>query len=253
MTTKKNRLAGRYWDKPLVLVDGCSPVSEGCDHCWAAAAAAMRERQANPKIAARYQGLTNLKGAFNSVVRTSLEPLEASRRRKVPTTYAVWNDLFHTLVAPDFIDAALDAMTAQPWHEFLILTKRPIMAWLHLFDRLPVAHLRFGATAETQARLEERASYIGHLQTMGWPTYLSLEPLLGPIDLAVTGDYRPDWVILGGETGRGARPMQAAWVDAIMEHCQAREIPVYFKSWGARPPAGQRGRLWRGSEYLQMP
>ena len=85
---------GLYWDRALTLVSGCTPVSPGCDHCWGASEAHMRAGQTNEKIKAIYGGLTTPSGKWNGQVRVHPERLSIPLRRKVPTVYAVWMDLF---------------------------------------------------------------------------------------------------------------------------------------------------------------
>ncbi|MFX1512058.1 MAG: DUF5131 family protein, partial [Promethearchaeota archaeon] len=113
MTDPKRIEKGMYWDRALSLVEGCTPVSPACDHCWAAAATGMRACQKNPKIRARYEGLTKKVQSgprFTGEIRIIEDDLEKPLRVKKPTVWAVWNDLFHPDVPFSFIDYAFYTM-----------------------------------------------------------------------------------------------------------------------------------------------
>lgn len=190
MTTQSRLDKGIYWN-PWSLVEGCTAVDESCAHCWSAAATHMRGHQQGA-IGARYGGLTNGGPRFNGIVRPQWDDLEKPRHVRTPTTWAIWNDLFHADVPNFFIQRAFEVMATCRRHRFLILTKRP--EWL-LVDNdmewtmrswLPVLkHVWFGTTCGTQAWADKRipqlmAAKVAH-------RYLSLEPLLGPVDLTYRG------------------------------------------------------------------
>jgi protein gp37 len=124
--TQPARIAkGMWWDRAWSLVSGCSYVSEGCAHCWAANEAHIRAGQSNEKIRARYGGLTDEDGRWNGTIRMNRDVLELPLRTRKPTTWAIWNDLFHEDVPFDFIMQAFSIMARCPWHTFVLLTKRP--------------------------------------------------------------------------------------------------------------------------------
>ena len=241
---------GRYWEKPWSLVDGCTPVSPGCDHCWAAQ---MHHRFFSG------DGLTDSKGWVGEI-RIREDRIEVPRKRRKPTVFSVWNDLFHEDVPDSFRIAVMDVVRDCPQHVFLVLTKRPLIARLffrHWIARFCDAYggmleipsnLWFGVTVEDQKRAEERIPIL--LKIPAAVRFISLEPLLGQVNLEpwfavydsygepsgprCKGDGYPvvDWGIAGGETGAKTRPSPPDWFRSIREQCQEAGVPFWFKSWG---------------------
>lgn len=197
----------------------------------------------------------------------------APLKRKKPTTYFVnsMGDLFHEDCPDEWIDRAFAVMALAPQHTFQVLTKRAErmrdyfaidrdradrvgLAMLTIVDRIPHGHRRLpwplrnvwlGVSTERQNEADERIPAL--LDTPAAVRFISAEPLLGPIDLQSPGytgfasdggphgEARLDWVIVGGESGRGARPMQIEWADQIVEHCRNAGIPCFVKQLGALP------------------
>ncbi len=299
---------GMWWDRAWSLIEGCTPVSAGCEHCWSAAATNMRAKQTNPKIRARYEGLTNDDGCFNGKIRLMHESLELPLHVKKPTTWAIWNDLFHENVPFEFIDKVFAIAAMCPQHTFQILTKRPERMLEYLttrpnprevvdrrdaivitmnshyelshqrywvIDTWPLPNVWLGVTAENQATADERIPLL--LQCPAAVRFVSIEPMLGPVDLfdfvhnePADSDSPPplDWVIVGGETGPGARPMDPAWVREIRNLCREKciNVPFFFKHWGewvfnddscvfsfSRLGKKVAGRLLDGREWSEMP
>lgn len=254
----------KYWTDPWGLVHGCTPVSQACKHCWAASEAHIRAHQKNPRTRAHYEGLTFLKDGvptFNNTVRTEYDALEKPLRARKPRIYAVgWGgDLFHEKVPIGFIYRAYNIMTQAKHHTFLVLTKRPEqMAHIALFlvnaasllsgtlkGSLPL-NIYHGITVCNQ---EEADRDIPQLLKVSGKRWLSLEPMLGEIDLfkpraiIPTGDGgaeasvgRIHQVVLGGETGHGARPMHPDHARKVRDDCEAAGVPFYFKGWGEWVP-----------------
>jgi len=170
-------------------------------------------------------------------------------RWKQPHTVFVnsMSDLFHDDVPTSFIQAIFDVMRRAPWHTFQVLTKRserlaeldPLLEW--------PANVWMGVSVEN-TDYEYR---IDHLRASGAAIkFLSLEPLLGPLhELNLAGVH---WVILGGESGPGARPMEEQWVTDIRQQCQRAGVAFFFKQWGGANRK-KTGRLLDGRTWDERP
>ena len=214
-------------------VTGCTKVSYGCRNCYA-------ERMAHRLQA---MGLDKYRNGF--AVTTHADVLAAPLQWRRPRLVFVnsMSDLFHEQIPVDFVQRVFDVMNRAPWHTFQVLTKRPERASA-LSTRLTwTPNIWLGVSIETQRWL----SRLSHLAATGARTrFLSLEPLLGPLpDLELRAI---DWVIVGGESGPGARPMNADWVRDIRDNCVSHNVPFFFKQWGGviKKRHGRRldGRTW---------
>jgi protein gp37 len=157
------------------------------------------------------------------------------------------SDLFHEKVPDEFIVRAFDVMNRASRHRFQILTKRSLRL-SQMSSILPWAdNIWMGVTVEDQ----KCAFRVDHLRkTSAKIKFLSMEPLLGPLsDLDLAGIH---WVIVGGESGPGARPLNSEWVIDIKTKCQKRNIPFFFKQWGGTNKK-KKGRLLEGRVWDQMP
>jgi protein gp37 len=162
------------------------------------------------------------------------------------------SDLFQEEVPTAYIRTVVDIMLLAPWHTFQVLTKRAarMQALLNgeLQDAACAPHIWWGVSVEDTRYGVPR---IAHLQaTPAQVRFLSLEPLLEdvcPLDL-----HGIHWVIVGGESGIGARPIQPAWVEAILQHCEAAQVPFFFKQWGG-VRKGKTGRQLHGRTYNAQP
>jgi len=194
----------RTWN----VTRGCTAVSEGCAHCWARAYHHRFEE---------YRGW----GPFSEVTLLP-EKLEEPLHWRDPATVFVCSrsDLFHIDIPADFTEEVIRVAKDCPQHTFLFLTKRPeVMAG---FEFPPNAWA--GVTAENQEHADERLS---HLANVSAPVhFVSCEPLLGPI---THWPYMPDWVIVGCESGPGARPMDEDWVRSIRADCIVTQTPFFYK------------------------
>lgn len=224
-------------------VRGCSRVSLGCENCYA-------ERMAHrfSGVGKPYYGLTKRSASgpkWTGKIRLVPEALTQPSRWRIPRVIFVnsMSDLFHAGVPERFIHAVFQEMSTANWHTFQILTKRPDRA-LALSPDLPwPRNVWLGTSVETQA-------YTGRIELLrpipAAIRFLSLEPLLGPIRLPSLRGI--NWVIVGGESGPGARPMEESWVAAIQRSCKTAAVPFFFKQWGGvrKKSAGRElnGRTW---------
>jgi len=231
-------------------VAGCSVVSPGCTNCYAAKMAARLEAMGG-KAGAKYAGLTTPSKAgpvWNGTVRLDDGALDQPIRWKRPRRIFVnsMSDLFHedlpfAEVARVF-EVIGSAIRLRRGHVFQILTKRP-ERMAEYFDwartdsdaaRICPAYwpgVWFGVSVEDQRRADERLDILRALPaSLRW---ISAEPLLGPLDIDLTGI---GWVVAGGESGPGARPMHPDWVRGLRDQCEAAGVPFLFKQWGEWSP-----------------
>lgn len=218
-------------------VTGCTKVSPGCKHCYA-------ERMARRL---RAMGQPNYASGFKPALHRNALELPLRWRRPQAVFVNSMSDLFHDSVPTSFIQTVFDVMRRAPWHTFQVLTKRserlaeldPLLEW-------PV-NVWMGVSVENA----DYAYRIDHLRASGAAIkFLSLEPLLGPLhELNLAGVH---WVILGGESGPGARPMEEQWVTDIRQQCQREEVAFFFKQWGGTNRK-KTGRLLDGRTWDERP
>ncbi len=218
-------------------VTGCTKVSPGCQHCYA-------ERMAKRLYA---MGQPNYANGFRLTVHP--HAVEAPLSWKTPQVIFVnsMSDLFHEDVPMEFIRRVFDVMNQASWHQFQILTKRSGRL-LQLDSSLSWAeNIWMGVSVETE-RYKSRVDDLRH--THATVKFLSLEPLLGALpDLDLSAI---DWVIVGGESGPGARPMKEEWVLDIRDQCIDQGVPFFFKQWGGTNKK-KAGRLLQGRTWDEMP
>ena len=223
-------------------VRGCTKISPGCAHCYAETfAGRFRGVKGHP-----YEQGFDLRLVPNKVH----EPLSWRAPRRVFVNSM--SDLFHEGVPDDYIVSVADVMVKADWHIYQILTKRSERMRDLLKSRLGFAavksHIWWGVSVENRAYGLPR---IKHLRSSpATVRFLSIEPLLediGEVDLADI-----NWVIVGGESGFGARPMNRKWVISIRKQCRRKGIPFFFKQWGGVHKS-QAGRLLDGRTYDEMP
>jgi protein gp37 len=245
---------GRYWDQPWSLVESCTRCSPGCDHCWALA------------IEKRF------KKGYEGQVFEHPERLSIPMKRGKATVYSIWNDWAHESVDHDFRQQMVEVSAQCPQHTILALTKRPGMVldfyceWM--IDRINAGfcfpdNWWTGLTVCNQVEADEKIPVF--LQVPG-KKFLSIEPMLGAIKVKLFGEcgsasgccddnscrQKIDAVIVGGETGPGARPMQIDWVRSIRNQCRSANVPFFFKSFGKYPPFGNY-RLLDGEFHDDLP
>jgi len=266
-----------WTDATINVINGCTVVSPGCTNCYA-----MKQAHRFPVR----QGLTRqTKGGmvWTGEVRFHEPALQQVLRWKRPRKI-FWNahgDTFHEAVPSLWIDRCFAVMAATPQHIHQVLTKRPERLREYAYQAMgcgehwlahcelshapmwPLPNVWLGVSVEDQPRAEERIPIL--LDTPAAIRWLSMEPLLGEVDLSPwLGFWEPgeqirtpdggsyttetprapepliDWVVLGGESGPHARPMHPAWERAVRAQCEAAGVPYLFKQWGEwghpRPP-----------------
>lgn len=218
-------------------VTGCDKISPGCKHCYAETMA--RRLQA--------MGQANYRSGFKLTLQPAMLERPLTWRQPQLVFVNSMSDLFHEDVPIPFVQGVFDVMRRADWHTFQILTKRAERLEM-LAPELPWSpNVWMGVSVE-------RGDYtfrIAHLrQTTAAVKFLSLEPLLGPLpDLDLAGI---DWVIVGGESGPRARPMDPSWAVGIRDQCRRAGVPFFFKQWGGRNKKAA-GRLLEGRTWDQRP
>lgn len=216
---------------------GCTKISPGCKHCYAERMSLRLQAMGQPNYVNGF-ALTLHEGMLNA-------PLHWKKPRIVFVNSM--SDLFHKDVPDDFVLRVFDVMRRAHWHVFQLLTKRSERL-LNLSSAIPwSANVWMGVSVERC----DYAFRIDHLrQTSAITRFLSLEPLLGPLPaLNLSG---VDWVIVGGESGPGARPVQEGWVTEIRDQCVAVGVPFFFKQWGGVFKK-RTGRMLEGRTWDEMP
>jgi protein gp37 len=223
-------------------VRGCTKISPGCAHCYA------------ETFAERFRGVPGhpYENGFDlRLVPTKLlEPLHWRAPRKIFVNSM--SDLFHEAVPVNYIVAVARVMHLASWHTFQVLTKRSARMRDLLRGPLEFAardqHTWWGVSVENRKHGLPRVQHLREAPAS--VRFLSIEPLLedlGEVNLASI-----HWVIVGGESGGGARPMQAAWVRAIRQQCRRFDVPFFFKQWGGRDKK-KAGRILGGRTYDEVP
>ena len=216
---------------------GCDKISPGCKNCYAEGLAHRLKAMGQP----------NYKNGFKLAVHEHM--LDLPLRWKNPKTIFVnsMSDLFHTGVPFDFIAKVFGVMRTAYWHRFQILTKRSERL-LDLDQKLEwPSNIWMGVSVEDKGHLYR----IDRLRNCSAGIkFLSFEPLLGSVGhLNLKGI---DWVIVGGESGSRARPVDPGWAREIRDQCQSAGVPFFFKQWGG-PNRKRTGRLLDGRYWDEMP
>jgi protein gp37 len=216
---------------------GCDKISPGCKHCYAERMAERLQAMGQPNYARGFE--------------LTLQPhmLDVPLHWRQPRTIFVnsMSDLFHKDVPLAYVQRVFDVIERASWHHFQMLTKRadrlaalaPSLPWPE--------HLWMGVSVES-AKYTPRIDDLR--RTPAQVRFLSLEPLLGPLPgLDLHGIH---WVIVGGESGPGARPMDPAWVRDLRDQCLAAKVPFFFKQWGGVNKK-KTGRLLDGRTWDELP
>lgn len=233
MATSKIEWTEMTWNP----VTGCTKVSTGCKHCYAEVMASRLKAMGVEKYASGFQ--------------LTLHPNEINTPRNWRKSRTIFvnsmSDLFHRSVPDEFIFEVFDTMRECSQHRFQVLTKRanrlraldPRLYW--------ASNVWMGVSVEDRRRMHR----IEGLRSTGAKLkFLSLEPLLGPLpNLQLEGI---NWVIVGGESGPKARPLDREWVVEIRDQCRDAGVPFFFKQWGGKNKK-RAGRVLDGQIYDEMP
>jgi len=237
----------QWWDVSWNPVTGCTPQSEGCAHCYA------------KRIHEKYFQAVK----FEKVILHPERLDQPSRMKKGKVIFVdSMSDLFHEKVPFEFIGQVFDVMQKNPQHTFIVLTKRDgrmleFFEWLwekgQCGQKISVAdNVWMGVTIENEGHKDR---LVNLFKSPVRHRFVSIEPMLGPVDIYAWLVESPEdtshlvgcapwetieWVICGGETGRGvARPMQIDWVRSLRDHCAEAQVPFFFKQWGEFRPANE--------------
>ncbi|MEZ4495030.1 MAG: phage Gp37/Gp68 family protein [Dehalococcoidia bacterium] len=224
-------------------VTGCTKVSPGCAHCYA------------ETFAERFRGVPGhpYENGFDLQLRPERLELPLAWKRPRRIFVNSMSDLFHPKVPDAFVQTVFDTMRRADWHTFQVLTKRPERA-AAMADQLPWSrNIWMGTSVENQrwtSRVDELRKVPAAIR------FLSCEPMLGPLSLDLAGIH---WVIVGGESGHGARRMKPEWVESVRDQCLGTGTPFFFKQWGAHARDGRRvgkkasGRILAGRTWDASP
>ncbi len=224
-------------------VTGCDKISPGCAHCYAMT------------FAERFRGVAGhpYEHGFDLMLRPERLELPLTWKRPKMIFVNSMSDLFHESVPIDYIRRVFEAMHQAHWHQFQVLTKRserlrdlaPFLPWPN--------NVWMGVSVENQrwtSRIDDLREVPAAVR------FLSVEPLLGPLQLDLRGIH---WVIVGGESGPHSRPMRIDWAQAVRDQCVGAGVPFFFKQWGAHDQAGVRrgkkaaGRYLDGRTWSELP
>jgi len=257
----------QWTDKTWNPTTGCNKVSQGCKNCYA-------EKMHKRLMAIAPHKYTN---PFADGVEIHEDELQKPLRWKKPCMIFVnsMSDLFHESVSFETIEQIYDMMHSNDQHIFIVLTKRPermYKFWVWLLNKIAGVGIQdvsststdnvwIGVTAENQEQANKRIPILLQIPAAKW--FVSIEPMLGPVDLTAirpsicetitqnvlsgfatnqTRSFREglpilDWVICGGESGSKARPMNPVWVRSLRDQCASADVPFFFKQWGEWAPA----------------
>ena len=218
-------------------VTGCTQVSLGCQHCYA-------KRMANRLQA---MGQKRYRNGFEPTLHYDLVDLPRHWAQSRIVFVNSMSDLFHEQVPLEFIQQVFDTISQCPRHTFQILTKRSTRLAELAPQLIWYPNIWMGVSVEDRHALNR----VGDLVAVPAAVrFISCEPLLGPVNNIPLNSI--DWVIVGGESGPKARPMQPEWVESIWQQCQEASIPFFFKQWGGVQKK-RAGRLLHGRTYDEMP
>ncbi len=216
---------------------GCTKISPGCKNCYA-------ERMSHRLKA---MGQINYVNGFALTIHENLlyRPLHWKKSQMIFVNSM--SDLFHRDVPTEFIIRVFDIMRMASWHTFQVLTKRShrLLELDKIIDWPP--NVWMGVTVENSSYLY-RIDHLRH--TSAYTKFISMEPLLG--NFSELNLFNLDWVIVGGESGPGARPIQEEWIISIKDSCVNQKVPFFFKQWGGVQKK-KNGRILQGRTWDELP
>jgi len=227
-------------------VTGCDQISAGCDNCYALALARRLKAMGSSKYQNDGNAVTSGPG-FG--VTTHMSALRQPYGWSSPKNVFVnsMSDLFHAHVPLGFIQDVLKVISETPWHNYQVLTKRPMRARKLAKELHLPSNLWLGVSVESYdvvGRIDELRRIPAAVK------FLSCEPLIGPLHNLDLNEV--DWVIAGGESGPNARPMREEWATEIRDQCIKQKVPFFFKQWGGRTPKSN-GRSLEGRTWDEFP
>lgn len=241
VTVMADKSAIEWTDATWNPVTGCTKISAGCDNCYA------------ERFSERFRGVAGhpFENGFDLQIRP--ERLEGPLMWRSPRMIFVnsMSDLFHKYVPLEYVSKVFDTMETARWHIFQVLTKRSSRLRKFVNERYPSGKAPENIWLGVSIEDASKRSRIVHLRSSRAAVrFLSVEPLIGPVgELDLDGIH---WVIVGGESGPGARPIDPEWVRDIRDQCLRSRVPFFFKQWGGfRPKSG--GRDLDGREWSDLP
>jgi len=226
---------------------GCTKISSGCDHCYAATVAQTKTRETYLRQLPVKDTPTNRADPF--APRFWEERLEQPLRWREPRRIFVnsMSDVFHAQFSIGMVQRVFDVMGRASWHQFQVLTKRPERA-VRLAARLTWSDNIWMGTSIENMHVAGRADHLRSIPAA--VRFISVEPLLGPVDQLDLSEI--DWVIGGGESGIGFRRCDPEWARGLRDLCVRKGVAFFWKQWGGRTPK-TGGRLLDGKEWNQYP
>lgn len=242
---------------------GCSKVSEGCKNCYAEQMASRFsfDELCRPLY---YAGVINPDTMkWNGKVRQKIPKFNPISVKKRKTIFVCsMGDLFHESVPDEWIYEVLRVIMNTPKHRYMILTKRPERMQAYFEKRCAIKNLALGVSVENQETANERIPLL--IQTTATKRFISVEPMLGTIELGLCLNCMPggyenchehtklDLVICGGETGKNARPVNPEWVVGLRDQCKNAGVPFHFKHWGEWWPSDQGQWLSEAEKHVNF-
>lgn len=218
-------------------VTGCDKISAGCKYCYAEVMAKRLQAM----------GLEKYKNAFKLTLHEDALAIPYTWKKQKVVFVNSMSDLFHKDVPIEYIQKVFKVMNENPQHTFQVLTKRADRL-LELHEELRWTHNIWMGVSVENAKVKNRIDALR--RTNARTKFLSCEPLIGALPHLNLQNI--DWVIVGGESGRKARPMKEEWALDIMDQCKQANVAFFFKQWGGTNKK-KTGRLLQGQVYDEMP